>query len=150
MLYPAFLPLMHTTRLPVVEWSDAPAYLIGLVRFAERRNLVSSRVPSHFKRSLTNVLLLSPYSTSFPRIVLKLPYCHSATSRSANKVPTCSVTGTMLSTAFREENNSEVRLRFILYSWFRASWLYQVFIYCKYTLHVSGVHRTHHQEYIKL
>ena len=26
----------------------------------------------------------------------------------------------------------------------------QVFIYCKITLHVSGVHRTHHQEYIKL
>jgi hypothetical protein len=26
----------------------------------------------------------------------------------------------------------------------------QVFIYCKITLLVSGVHRTHHQEYIKL
>ena len=26
----------------------------------------------------------------------------------------------------------------------------QVFIYCKITLHVSGVHHTHHQEYIKL
>ena len=26
----------------------------------------------------------------------------------------------------------------------------QVFIYCKITLHVSGVHRTHPQEYIKL
>ena len=26
----------------------------------------------------------------------------------------------------------------------------QVFIYCKITLHVSGVHRTLHQEYIKL
>ena len=26
----------------------------------------------------------------------------------------------------------------------------QVFIYCKITLHVSGVHRTHHQEYMKL
>ena len=24
----------------------------------------------------------------------------------------------------------------------------QVFIYCKYTLHVSGVYRTHHQEYM--
>jgi len=29
-----------------------PAGLSGLVRFAERRNLVSARVPSHFKRSL--------------------------------------------------------------------------------------------------
>ena len=26
----------------------------------------------------------------------------------------------------------------------------QVFIYSKITLHVSGVHRTHHQEFIKL
>ena len=26
----------------------------------------------------------------------------------------------------------------------------QIFIYCKITLHVSGVHRTHNQEYIKL
>jgi hypothetical protein len=26
----------------------------------------------------------------------------------------------------------------------------QVFIYCKITLHVSGVRRTHRQEYIKL
>ena len=26
----------------------------------------------------------------------------------------------------------------------------QVFIYCKITLHVPGVYRTHHQEYIKL
>jgi hypothetical protein len=33
-------------------WTDAPADLNVLVRFAERRNLVSARVPSHFKRSL--------------------------------------------------------------------------------------------------
>ena len=26
----------------------------------------------------------------------------------------------------------------------------QVFIYCKITLHVSGIYRTHHQEYLKL
>ena len=26
----------------------------------------------------------------------------------------------------------------------------QLFIYCKITLHVSCVHRTHHQEYIKM
>jgi len=43
---------MRTPRLPVVDWTDAPADLNGLVRFAERRNLVSARVPSHFKRSL--------------------------------------------------------------------------------------------------
>ena len=42
------LPLMRTPRLSVVDWTDAPADLNGLVRFAERRNLVSARVPSHF------------------------------------------------------------------------------------------------------
>ena len=47
---------MHTPRLPVVDWTDAPADLKGLVRFAERRNLFSARVPSHFKRSLPNTL----------------------------------------------------------------------------------------------
>ena len=52
MVYPALLPLMRTPRLPVVDWTDAPTDLNGLVRFAERRNLVSARVPSHFKRSL--------------------------------------------------------------------------------------------------
>jgi len=36
-------------------WIDASAGLNGLVRFAERRNLVSARVPSHFKRSLKKV-----------------------------------------------------------------------------------------------
>jgi hypothetical protein len=48
MVYPALLPLMSTPRLPVVDWTDVPADLNGLVRFAERRNLVSVRVPSHF------------------------------------------------------------------------------------------------------
>ena len=47
------LPLMRTPRLPAVDRTDAPAELNGFVRFAERRNLVSARVPSHFKRSLT-------------------------------------------------------------------------------------------------
>ena len=32
--------------------SAAPADLNGLVRFAERRNMVSARVPSHFQRSI--------------------------------------------------------------------------------------------------
>ena len=52
LLYPALLPLMCTPRLPVFDWTDAPADLNGLVRFAEKRNLVSARVPSHFKRNL--------------------------------------------------------------------------------------------------
>jgi len=40
--------LIRTPRLPVVDWTDAPADLNGLVRFAERGNLVSARVPSLF------------------------------------------------------------------------------------------------------
>jgi hypothetical protein len=36
------------------DWTDNPAELNELVRFAERRHLVSARVPSHFKRSLSN------------------------------------------------------------------------------------------------
>jgi hypothetical protein len=54
MVYPALLPL-RTPRLPVVDGTDAPADLNGLVRFAKRRNLVSARVPSRFKRSLPRV-----------------------------------------------------------------------------------------------
>ena len=47
---------MCTARLPVVLWTDLPpppgGDLNGIIRFAERRNLVSAHVPSHFKRSL--------------------------------------------------------------------------------------------------
>ena len=52
LVYPALQPLMRTPRLSVVDWTDAPTDLNGLVRFAERQTLVSARVPSHFKRSL--------------------------------------------------------------------------------------------------
>jgi len=38
---------MRTPRLPVVDWTDAPADLNGLVRVAGRTNLVSARVPSY-------------------------------------------------------------------------------------------------------
>jgi hypothetical protein len=51
-VYPALLTLTRTPRLPVVDWTDAPDDLNGLIRFAERQNLVSALVPSHFKRSL--------------------------------------------------------------------------------------------------
>jgi len=56
LVYPPLLPLMRTPRLPVVDTTDALADLNGLVRFAERPNLVSAPVPSHFKRSLTHYL----------------------------------------------------------------------------------------------
>jgi len=52
MVYPTLLPLMRTPRLPVLDWTDTPADLNGLVRFAERLNLFSARVPSHFERSI--------------------------------------------------------------------------------------------------
>ena len=58
-VYPALLTLMHTHRLSVVDRTDASADLNGLVRFTKRQNLVSARVPSHFKRSLLELLLPS-------------------------------------------------------------------------------------------
>jgi hypothetical protein len=70
MVYPTSLPLMRTPRLPVVYWTDAPAYLNGLVSSSERRNLASARVPSHFKHSLpakccTLTKLTVSFSTDF-------------------------------------------------------------------------------------
>jgi hypothetical protein len=52
MVYAALILLLRTPRLPAVDWADAQADLNGLVRFTEWRNLVSARVPSHFKRNL--------------------------------------------------------------------------------------------------
>ena len=52
-VYPALLPLMRTPRgCQQSTELTSPADLNGLVRFAERQNVVSARVPSHFKRSL--------------------------------------------------------------------------------------------------
>jgi hypothetical protein len=55
MVYPALLPLMRTPRLPAVYWTEALTDLNVLFRFALRRNLVFTRVPSHFKRSLPGI-----------------------------------------------------------------------------------------------
>jgi len=44
---PALLPLIRTPRLPAADWTDTPADINGLVRFAGRPNMVSARVPSH-------------------------------------------------------------------------------------------------------
>jgi len=74
MVYPALLPLTRTPRLPIVDWIDAPASLNGLVRFAERRNLVSARVPLHFKRSVLNSLNHSHSHPTPPALVLKTPH----------------------------------------------------------------------------
>jgi hypothetical protein len=48
---------MRTPRLPAVDWTESPADLNGLVRLGERRKVVSSRVPSGFKRSLRHAYL---------------------------------------------------------------------------------------------
>jgi len=45
------------------------ADLNGLVDFAERRNLVSARVPSHFKRSLHTQLALGLRGANSVRVV---------------------------------------------------------------------------------
>jgi len=51
---------MRTPRLPAVDWTEAPADLNGLVRFAERRNLGSARVPLHFNWPLAALVWQIP------------------------------------------------------------------------------------------
>jgi len=46
---------MRTPRLPAVDWTDAPTDLNGLVRFGEKWNLVSVRVPSRSARAIRPV-----------------------------------------------------------------------------------------------
>jgi len=76
MVYPALLPLMCTSRLPVVDWTDAPADLNGLVRFAERRNLVSACVSSHFNWPLNLHLNIRLYvfAQGYPRGIFNFTY----------------------------------------------------------------------------
>jgi len=58
---------------PVVDWADAPAYLNGLVRFAERQNPVSARVTSHFRHTLptSSRLTMCHISRAFERNVME-------------------------------------------------------------------------------
>ena len=59
---PVLLPLLlliRTPRLPVVDWTDAPTDLNGLVPFGEWRNLVSAHVPSRSARAITTKLYAS-------------------------------------------------------------------------------------------
>jgi len=65
--FPALLPLMRTTRLPVVERNDVPADLNGLVRFAERRNVISARVSSHFNWPVPLITVLTLFGSSSVR-----------------------------------------------------------------------------------
>ena len=67
MVCPSLLSLMCTPRLPVVDRTDAPADLNGLVRFVERRNLVSARCAITFQKYFYPEMHLHPYGT--PRLV---------------------------------------------------------------------------------
>jgi len=51
-VYPALFKLTRTPRLPSVDWTEAHTDLNGLVRFGERRNLFSARVPSRSARAI--------------------------------------------------------------------------------------------------
>jgi len=90
MVYPALLPLTHTPRLPVVDWTDAPADLNGLVRFAARRSLVSVHVSSHFKRSLVRRLeityQISPQQSSSLTVIVSF-LCTTTIARRVVVIP---------------------------------------------------------------
>jgi len=96
MVYPKLLPLMRTPRLPVVDWTDARADINGLVRFAERRNLFSARVPSHFNWPLPETCtaakrLGSEFDPSPPSSArIKIEWTHNSTPSYA--LMTCTVT----------------------------------------------------------
>ena len=45
-----YIAIQQDIKSVDLTWTDAPADWNGLARFAERRNPVSARVPSHFKR----------------------------------------------------------------------------------------------------
>ena len=66
---------LHTPRLPVVDWTDPPADLNGLVRFAERPILVSARVPSRFALAPT-ALLYHDRGTRRGWVISSTPWPH--------------------------------------------------------------------------
>ena len=70
-VYPSLLKPMRTPRLPVVDWTDAPTDLNGLVRFGERRILVSARVPSRSARAIQSYVT-SQSSLNLHRLVFQL------------------------------------------------------------------------------
>jgi hypothetical protein len=77
---------MCTLLLPVVDWTDAPADLNELVRFAERRNFVSVRVPSHFNWPLLATLGLQKRVPCIFRM-LTLEVLHSVLSNAPPSLP---------------------------------------------------------------
>jgi hypothetical protein len=66
MVYPAFLPLMRTPRLPVVDYTNAPADLNGLARFVGRRKMVCHHIStglysthSHINNTQNNTIIFT-------------------------------------------------------------------------------------------
>jgi len=98
-VYPALLPPMRASRLPAVDWTDVPADLNGLVRFGERRNLVSAHVPSRFTRALPPLV----YDTDI-NITLTLL---TATFQEIEQIKVCEISGSHNSTA---EDSSVMRV----------------------------------------
>ena len=74
-VYPALLKLMRTPRLPTVDWTDVPTDLNGLVRFGERRNVVSARVPSRSARAIPHFSTLSHEWHDFRKIKILNVIC---------------------------------------------------------------------------
>jgi hypothetical protein len=129
---------MRTARLPVVDWTDLPADLNRLVRFAERRNLVSARVPSHFNWPLQYATLnfIQDGETQIKNInsgkcsshmftdyltvlwVAKTKQCgtvHSLTSKLEKKVAMAYLGALLLSQHFREEISQKILFRIVWY-----------------------------------
>jgi len=85
-VYPALLPLMRTPRLPAADWTDTPADINGLVRFAGRPNLVSARVPSHSVFTL-------PAQGNTPQKISPIPQAGFITSPSISAHLPCKIIG---------------------------------------------------------
>ena len=77
-VYPALIKLMRTPRLPAVDWTDAPTDMNGLVRFGERRSLVSARVPSRSARAI--ILTAFPLQQCFTTHAWMLHYRYMSCS----------------------------------------------------------------------
>ena len=66
-------PPTRTPRKPVLDWTDTPADLNGLVRFAGRPDLVSARVPSRSVFTLLFMRITVVHATNRWRVPSSLP-----------------------------------------------------------------------------
>ena len=98
---PALLPLLlliRTPRLPVVDWTDAPNDLNGLVLFGERQILVSARVPSRSARAINKLSVSTLHGApSVVHSITFFPICHPGVFLLAHIISLLSVTHTKYS-----------------------------------------------------